>query len=518
MKKIFLLMILFLTVPLWVCADEEIKEEFVILCDADKINLNEQLICRISVNDSQMNFNQINYNINVSDGLSIVDVRSNYEKIWEVTKGGAVSNDEVTGLQEFGILLLKGVSSGEKEISIKDIVIKNDKTNEEKTLKEASAKIKVISDDNYLNDIIINDKSLSSFDTNKTSFTYHIGKDDTKIKISVVPSNEYSKISGDKEYNLSLNNGSFVIPIEVISENGNTKIYTINVIRDGFVSDDIDKKISDLKITNNKGNIILIDFKSDVYHYDIEVGSDITYFNIESTIEDGISFVKDYGNRKVNINSGDNLILIKTVDDKGEELTYSISVTKPLLNKSSNNYIRSLTIEGYDLKFSKRVRNYTLEVKKGTKSLKVLPVLDDEKASYEITGNSDLKDGSVVKIIVTAENQVKTTYQINIKYKSVDYFKYICIILIGVFVVYEILKKAKKFISNIGKGNVKKNKAKLKVNAASKTIKKNAVKKKTTTKKTSVKPLNTKKKTVSKKNVKSKKKPKVNGKNKKHKR
>ena len=88
MKKFFLTMIFFLTIPLIVFADEEVKEEFVIVCDAEKINLNEQLVCRISVNDNQISFNQVNYNINVSDGLSIVDVRSNYDKIWKVTKDG----------------------------------------------------------------------------------------------------------------------------------------------------------------------------------------------------------------------------------------------------------------------------------------------------------------------------------------------------------------------------------------------------------------------------------------------
>ena len=525
MKKFFLTMIFFLTIPLIVFADEEVKEEFVIVCDAEKINLNEQLVCRISVNDNQISFNQVNYNINVSDGLSIVDVRSNYDKIWKVTKDGAISKEEVTGLQEFGILLLKGISSGEKEINISNIVIKNESTSAEKTIKDVNAKVKVISDDNYLNDIIINDESLKKFDSKKTSFTYHIDKDATKIKINVVPSNEYSKINGAKEYTLSLNNGSFLIPIEVISENGNTKIYTINVVRDNFVSNNIDKKLKDLKITNNKGNVILINFKPDVYHYDIEVGSDITYFNIEPTLPEGINFVKDYGKRKVNINSGDNLVLIKTVDDAGEELTYTISITKPLLNKSSNNYIKSLAIDGYDLKFSKRVRNYTLEVKKNTKSLEIKPVLDDEKATYQITGNSNLKDGSVVKIIVTAENQVKTTYQINIKYKNVNYFKYICIILIGAFAIYEILKNVKKFISEIGTHKAKKKKQAVTIRKTrkanskitSKSISKKPVKKRLETKKASIKPLNAKKKTTSKKNVKAKKKSKTNGKNKKRK-
>ena len=72
----------------------------------------------------------------------------------------------------FGILLLKGISSGEKEINISNIVVKNESTSAEKTIKDVNAKVKVISDDNYLNDIIINDESLKNFDSKKPSFTY----------------------------------------------------------------------------------------------------------------------------------------------------------------------------------------------------------------------------------------------------------------------------------------------------------------------------------------------------------
>ena len=114
-------------------------------------------------------------------------------------------------------------------------------------------------------------------------------------------------------------------------------------------------------------------------------------------------------------------------DKEGEVLNYVLNITKPIANKSGNNYIKNLYIDKYKLDFAKRVKNYTLYIKRDTKSLVIKPVLESESAKYIISGNNNLKEGSQIKITVTAENGEKTTYKINIK---TNYTKYIIAFII----------------------------------------------------------------------------------------
>lgn len=545
MKKWFSLLLIWLLFPMLGLAETQnledvIKEdEFIISCDSTSINVSDQMVCRIGVANYGFSFDKISYDLEISDGLSIVDVRSNYDKLWKVDNSGASSSEENIGLQEFGIILIKSESSGEKTVKIKNILVGNSHNDNSKSYKDVEYKVKVISDDNDLDDIIIDNKSLDGFSKSKMTYSYYIDDSVNNITIDTVNSNEYSKVVGSGEYEIPLTVEKTIIPIEVISENGNKKIYKINVIRKNFEQNSIDKKIKSIKITNNKGNIILLNFKSELYSYSVEVNSDITSLKIEAEINEDVKFVSGFGEREVSISSGDNIILLKVVDEDGEVLNYEISVTKPLVNKSSNNYLKSLVIEGYDLKFSKRVRNYSLKVKKGTKSLVIKPVLEDDKASYEIVGNSSIEDGSVVKIIVTAENQVKNTYQITIGYKSGNYMisAVIGICLFGlVYFAWKkrssLNKKAGKTRKNkvthsagkknslVSKKNSKaKGKASKKVVSKPKKSSKGDAKKntKSAAKKGNATTASSKGKTKASNKTKTSKKPKTNGKNKKRK-
>lgn len=84
--------------------------------------------------------------------------------------------------------------------------------------------------------------------------------------------------------------------------------------------------------------------------------------------------------------------------------------------KSSNNYIKKIEIENYELDFDKNNNSYKLYVDKGINQIKINVELEDKKASYKIIGAEDLASNkNRAKIVVTAEDGSTNTYVINVR-------------------------------------------------------------------------------------------------------
>lgn len=98
--------------------------------------------------------------------------------------------------------------------------------------------------------------------------------------------------------------------------------------------------------------------------------------------------------------------------------TSSSNTTTSTTTKSSDAKIKALTVdvEGLNPSFKKDVTSYKLKVGNDVNKLSITLTLDDNGATYRITGNKNFKDGeNVVKVIVTAENKTTTkTYKITV--------------------------------------------------------------------------------------------------------
>ncbi len=82
---------------------------------------------------------------------------------------------------------------------------------------------------------------------------------------------------------------------------------------------------------------------------------------------------------------------------------------------SSDCFIKSLTVKGYDIKFDQNTYEYSIKVKNSVKSLDLDIVLNDEKASYTVEGNKNFKDGeNIVTIKVVAEDGSEKDYTIKV--------------------------------------------------------------------------------------------------------
>ena len=86
-----------------------------------------------------------------------------------------------------------------------------------------------------------------------------------------------------------------------------------------------------------------------------------------------------------------------------------------VINKSSNNYLKNLSIENYEItpKFDKQIINYEVEKEVVENTIEVKAEADDEKATVSGIGNITLNSGeNIITIDVTAENGTVRSYYI----------------------------------------------------------------------------------------------------------
>ena len=90
--------------------------------------------------------------------------------------------------------------------------------------------------------------------------------------------------------------------------------------------------------------------------------------------------------------------------------------------KSSNNYLTSLSVEGFklDSDFDREKLEYTVTVKEDTEKVKINAQLADSSAKVTGVGEHEVKTGlNTIEVVVTAENGNKKTYTIKINVPEV---------------------------------------------------------------------------------------------------
>lgn len=95
----------------------------------------------------------------------------------------------------------------------------------------------------------------------------------------------------------------------------------------------------------------------------------------------------------------------------------TINVIEKPKSASSNNSLKSLKIEGYDLEpvFDPGTTEYSLTVKKGTEKINISATPDDSNASVSGTGDVIVYEGlNVLNVIVTAQNGYQKEYKLNV--------------------------------------------------------------------------------------------------------
>lgn len=123
------------------------------------------------------------------------------------------------------------------------------------------------------------------------------------------------------------------------------------------------------------------------------------------------------GARLTNMSSGD----WQSLGSSSTSVTVKEPVVIPPKEYSRNNYLKSLSIEGYEISFDKETLEYSIEVENDVEKVNISASPEDSKASVSGTGEREVTEGNnKLEVKVTAENGNERTYVINVKVKELD--------------------------------------------------------------------------------------------------
>ena len=121
--------------------------------------------------------------------------------------------------------------------------------------------------------------------------------------------------------------------------------------------------------------------------------------------------------------------VVVTAEDGKTTKTYTVNIERKALEENTEEQteetqesttfgLKDLKVEGMELtpEFNTDTYSYTVQLTEDKSSLGLTTIATDEKASIEVNGNEDLKDGeNIITIIVKDETGEKTvTYQITV--------------------------------------------------------------------------------------------------------
>lgn len=264
--------------------------------------------------------------------------------------------------------------------------------------------------------------------------------DNSLLKLTGVTSND--KLYGNyKDNNLmyvgnKISNDEVVLTFTFMAlAKGST-----NVKLDGEISKMSDIGISEFDTLTKEINITrkassnnnLSSLKTNVGKFDVSFDKDVTVYTVtvpydtdsvilSGELEDINSTVE--GLNEYTLDGDKTTACIKVMAEDGNIKVYTVYIVKeakPVVTPvtyyySSNNYLKLLEINGYDIVFDKDTLEYNIKVKSDVTSLDIKAIAEGSKASVEITGNEKFKKGNnIVLITVKAEDGSTREYKITV--------------------------------------------------------------------------------------------------------
>ena len=346
MKKVLILIIMLMSFTSTVRADGDLS--FAISAPSE-ININDKATIVISIssfNNTKGNINTCSFKITATNELSNQERVSVLEN-WAITSSDtenmtiSTSSSPISSLTETTKLLnINANISDTTQITISNITCYGDSNKDNPytandvsttiSKKQYSANLKELSTSPvnispaFTNDNLRYNVELAS---NQNSLTINAVTEDSNATVKIMVNGE------EKNTTLAITDKETIISI-IVSNNGETKTYTLNVVKDDSTDEPTTTISTDLsKLEINGTNIEL---KTNVREYSITVGNDVSSTRIVAQLKDSNAKFKDnYGPRDVQLNVGTNTFEIVVIGDENKETTYKITINRSTPASSS---------------------------------------------------------------------------------------------------------------------------------------------------------------------------------------
>lgn len=447
-KKIFKgLLFILMFIPFIVFADTSVEVSGkVLMKKGDKVIYT----VNINTNDNVKNFDAVlDYDNEIFELVSIESANEdNFIKkdSENLSFESNINYSDITERESFSVakitfkVLKDGVSTS---IKLKNISVTSEDGDDILLDKdEFSKSLTIKSNDNTLSSLAINDISLSDFDKDKLEYSIDLDASYDKVTISVTKSSDAAEFVngyGSRVENISY--GDNEILVKVKAEDGAIRTYIINVNR----LDDRNSNCELKEIIINTGTIS-IDFDPKIYKYTIDTYQ-LTSVEVSASAYDAKASVDiKYPDEFI---IGDNEVVITVTSESGDTKDYVIVFVNN--DKEVSTYLSSLVVEGYDIDFNKNTNDYTIKYKSKYKDKLIISTkVEEDGVNVEVVGNSDIKPGSVINIVVTplvsSDDNLQRVYTIHVvEDTSINFYMVlecsICVILLVCDIILFVRRK-----------------------------------------------------------------------------
>ena len=263
--------------------------------------------------------------------------------------------------------------------------------------------VRGLSNNNKLLSLSVNPGTLSpAFNKNTNTYNVSLPSSATSITISATADSSIQSMTGTGTFSLS--SGTNTFNVIVTAENGSINTYTINV-NVGVTSSN---KLTSLTVSEGTLDPA---FDPDTRLYNVNVGSTISTIDIDAT---GPNTITGLGTK--NLDEGNNIFEVKSIDSDGNENVYRVVVNKSYATPPaiSDPDLAYLAVDGYTIspEFTSANTEYSATIA-GESRVDVIAVPKDPSNTVTISGNDDLNNNNTITVTVTNTGGVSKTYTIS---------------------------------------------------------------------------------------------------------
>lgn len=359
-----------------------------------------------SITDEEYIGIKTKYNIDKPLKYSYINTNSSWKKYYATETGfsiGNVKNQDKLTLNLNLKVPKEAVIGSSYKVELTNIEVTT-KDYKYQKLNNISSTIKIVSNINTLKHLEVVGHELSpKFNSNTLDYKVSTTKD--TITIKATPADNSATISGDiGEKKLQYGVNKFTINVK--SAKGEIRKYNLYITRTAKqLPKNSDITLKSLTIKPGK-----IDFDKNKFQYEIDVEHNVENIEVKAIPTSDKANIKIEQPEK--LETGENTISIIVTAEDGTPGKYIIIVNK-LEKPSSDATIKNINIKGYNLDFKSDIYKYELDVENDIK-LDIEVELNDNKAKYQILGNNNLKNNSIITIQVTAEDGTIKNYKIKV--------------------------------------------------------------------------------------------------------